>query len=88
MNLIFSRKKHFPPPLADTVINAIRKEEADAVLFSGDLTTTSLESEFKKAADAFAPLYEKWGDQLIVIPGNHDRYTPVSYTHLTLPTKA
>ena len=78
MNLVFSRKNHFPPPLADTVINAIRQEEADAVLFSGDLTTTSLESEFKKAADSFAPLYEKWGDQLIVIPGNHDRYTPSS----------
>ena len=78
MNLIFSRKNHFPPPLANTVINAIRQEEADAVLFSGDLTTTSLESEFKKAADSFAPLYEKWGDQLIVIPGNHDRYTPSS----------
>ena len=30
------------------------------------------------AADSFAPLYEKWGDQLIVIPGNHDRYTPSS----------
>ena len=78
MNLIFSRKNHFPAPLADTVVNAIAQENADAVLFSGDLTTTSLESEFKKASDAFAPLYKKWNDQLIVIPGNHDRYTPVS----------
>ena len=78
MNLIFSRKNHFPAPLADTVVNALAQEKADAVLFSGDLTTTSLESEFKKASDAFAPLYKKWNDQLIVIPGNHDRYTPMS----------
>lgn len=54
------------------------QEEADTVLFSGDLTTTSLDSEFREAADAFSPLYEKWGDNLIVIPGNHDRYTPKS----------
>ena len=78
LNLIFSRRKHFPRSLADTAIKAMLQEEADTVLFSGDLTTTSLDSEFREAADAFSPLYEKWGDKLIVIPGNHDRYTPKS----------
>ncbi len=78
LNLIFSRRKHFPRSLADKVIKAMLQEEADTVLFSGDLTTTSLDSEFREAADAFSPLYEKWGDNLIVIPGNHDRYTPKS----------
>ena len=78
INLIFSRRNHFPQSLADKVAKAIFEEEADVVLFSGDLTTSSLESEFIKAADEFVPLYEKWGDRLIVIPGNHDRYTPKS----------
>ena len=58
INLIFSRRNHFPQPLADKVTKAIFQEEADVVLFSGDLTTSSLESEFIKAADEFAPLYE------------------------------
>ena len=78
INLIFSRRNHFPQSLADKVTKAIFQEEADVVLFSGDLTTSSLEREVIKAADEFAPLYEKWGDRLIVIPGNHDRYTPKS----------
>ena len=30
------------------------------------------------AAKAFTPIHEKFGDRLIAIPGNHDRYTPLS----------
>lgn len=77
-NLLLSRRRHFPRSLAKAVITAISEQEADYVLFSGDLTTMSLESEFRDAASAFAPLYDKWGENLVLIPGNHDRYSPRS----------
>ncbi len=77
-NLLISRRRHFPKDLAESVIKAISEQTADYVLFSGDLTTMSLESEFGDAATAFAPLYDKWGENLILIPGNHDRYSPRS----------
>lgn len=77
-NLLISRRRHFPRDLAESVITAISEQVADYVLFSGDMTTMSLESEFRDAATAFAPLYDKWGENLILIPGNHDRYSPRS----------
>ncbi|HIG83097.1 MAG TPA: metallophosphoesterase [Verrucomicrobiales bacterium] len=77
-NLLLSRRRHFPKDLAESVMRSICEQEADYVLFSGDLTTMSLESEFRDAASAFAPLYDKWGENLVLIPGNHDRYSPRS----------
>ncbi|MFP6873873.1 MAG: metallophosphoesterase [Verrucomicrobiales bacterium] len=77
-NLTLCRRHRFPPRLAREAMAGIAGEEADMVLFSGDMTTMSLEGEFRDAARAFAPLYEKWGDRLVVIPGNHDRYSPRS----------
>ena len=77
-NLALRRRHKFPPHLAWKAARSILDQEADLVIFSGDLSTMSLEAEFKDAATAFAPLYEKWGDRLVVIPGNHDRYTPRS----------
>jgi 3',5'-cyclic AMP phosphodiesterase CpdA len=54
----------------------LASQTADYVLFSGDLTTTALPEEFAAGARAFAPLRDKWSERLILIPGNHDRYTP------------
>ena len=75
VNLLLNRRKKFPKYLGQQVLDHILEEEADLVVFSGDLTTASLKSEFQGAAELFAPLYEKWKERLIVIPGNHDRYT-------------
>ncbi len=77
-NLALRRRHRFPPRLAWDVMAGIAAEEADLVLFSGDMTTMSLEGEFRDAARAFVPLYEKWGERLVVIAGNHDRYSPRS----------
>ena len=78
VNLAMRRRHHFPAQLAREAMMQIASEDADLVLFSGDMTTMSLEGEFRDAAKAFAPLYEKWGDRLVAIPGNHDRYSPTS----------
>ena len=77
-NLALRRRHRFPQKLAWEVMDRIAGEDADMVLFSGDMTTMSLEGEFRDAARAFAPLYEKWGESLVVIAGNHDRYSPRS----------
>lgn len=78
INLWLNRRKKFPPAAGEQVVQAILDEEADLVVFSGDMSTQSAKAEFERAAQLFAPLQEKWGDHFFVIPGNHDRYTPRS----------
>ena len=78
VNLSLRRHKKFPPELAHAVARHIAASDADAVIFSGDMSTMSLNDDFAVAAEAFAPIHEKWGDRFFVIPGNHDRYTPLS----------
>lgn len=74
-NLLFHRRKKFPPALGQKVIEQILQEDADLVVFSGDFTTSAQKNEFALARKLFEPLLEKWGERLFVIPGNHDRYT-------------
>jgi len=75
INLLVNRAKHYPPDLGKKVVDTILDRDADAVIFTGDVSTASLISEFRSGWDLFAPLRDKWGDKFITIPGNHDRYT-------------
>ena len=52
----------------------------DAILCSGDFTTTALPGEFRTARNAWASLVESAEPSLgsFVVPGNHDRYTYTS----------
>ena len=74
-NLLLRRKNAFPPELGQKVIKAILEREADLVIFSGDASTASMMSEFEVSHALFQPIYDKWGDRFLVVPGNHDRYT-------------
>ncbi len=76
LNLLLRRARKFPPSYRRPVMEALWREEADLVVFTGDFSTFSLEEEFQEAAEWFGPLREKWGDRLFALPGNHDRYTP------------
>ncbi len=76
VNLALRRKFKYPPELGRAVVAEILKTDADAVIFTGDMTTASLLAEFEDAAELLSPLLEKWGERFIVLPGNHDRYTP------------
>lgn len=78
INLLAKRRAAFPPALAESVLADILEQEADLVVFSGDMTTASHPAEFAKCAELFAPLHDKWKERFIVIPGNHDRYSPHS----------
>ena len=75
-NLIVRRGRKFPESIARAVVARLASEEADYVLFSGDLTTTSLRVEFEAGRRLLEPLRAKWGERFLTIPGNHDRYTP------------
>ena len=86
INLTIRRRFKFPPSYAWAVAREVARQEADLVLFSGDFTTMSLNAEYQMAAEAFAPICEKFGDRLFAIPGNHDRYTPLSVRSNRLET--
>jgi 3',5'-cyclic AMP phosphodiesterase CpdA len=75
-NLVLRRGRKFPPSIALTLIERIAGENADYILFSGDLTTTSLRAEFDLGRRWLAALRSRWADRFLTIPGNHDRYTP------------
>lgn len=75
LNLLLKRAKRFPAANREKAIQAVLDQDVDLVLFTGDFTNFSLESEFREAARLFAPLREKWGENLLAIPGNHDVYT-------------
>lgn len=78
LNLILRRRRKFPPGYAEAVARRILEEDADLVIFSGDVSTLSRESEFRAGAGALQPIRDKWGERFFLIPGNHDSYTPVS----------
>lgn len=75
LNLLLKRRKKFPPSVGEQIVSDILEQEADLVIFTGDMTTASNKEEFKACAELFQPIHEKWGDRFFVIPGNHDRYT-------------
>ena len=78
INLALHRRTMFPPSLRRTVLNRVVEEDADVVIFAGDLTGSSQNDEFALAATLLRPIQQKWGDKFFLIPGNHDRYTPRS----------
>ena len=78
INLFARRRSKFPIELAHKVLDEIHRQEADLVVFSGDISTQSIEEEFQRGNRLFEPLVKKWGDRFFVIPGNHDRYSPRS----------
>lgn len=54
-------------------MDRVRAIEPDMALFSGDLSTTSLEAEFHDINRHVRPLAEQL--PVVLVPGNHDRYT-------------
>lgn len=79
-NLWLNRRRHFKPALWPAVRDQVIARAPDAILCSGDFTTTALPGEFRTARAAWADLVEKAKPSLgsFVVPGNHDRYTYTS----------
>jgi 3',5'-cyclic AMP phosphodiesterase CpdA len=73
-SLMLGRAKRFRQERISELVRRVCSLNADHILITGDLTTTSLHSEFQAARSALS----EWmvdPARLTVIPGNHDRYT-------------
>jgi len=73
LNHRLNRAGHFQVNTRDRLLNYLKDTDWDFLIFSGDLTTLSLEEEFYEARKQLEPLIQKGA--VIMTPGNHDRYT-------------
>lgn len=73
-NLWLKRRFRFDRSLLTPTLNHLDAQQPDAILLSGDLTTTALTGEFDDIARALAPIVADRPS--LFVPGNHDRYTP------------
>ncbi len=78
LNLILSRKRQYTPENLQALIHTFKDLGITHVFITGDLSSTSLESEFSEA-QAFVASLKKEGMQVFTIPGNHDQYTKQAY---------
>ncbi len=81
-NLLLRRMREFQHDKVFKLVEHFQKEGVDFVLISGDLSTTSLSSEFSKAS-LFIKQIKDLGMQVITLPGNHDHYTKKDYENKT-----
>ena len=70
-NLVWNRRNHFDAACFARCVHRAQDIEADLLLVGGDLTQTSLGSEFRIARR----ILSQFAGPKVVIPGNHDRYT-------------
>lgn len=78
LNLLLNRNKTFDHKSLYTLIPLFQELNIDAVLLTGDLTTTSHAVEFEMAKRFIDALREAH-IQVFLIPGNHDHYTRSAY---------
>ena len=76
-SLLRGRARRFQRERLGEVVEKVRSLDADHVLITGDLTTTSLDGEFADARAGLAPLLMDPA-RVTILPGNHDRYTLAS----------
>ncbi|MEM1108804.1 MAG: metallophosphoesterase [Planctomycetota bacterium] len=72
-NLLMNRRHRFNHALLPALVEKAKSLSPELVLFSGDVSTSSLESEFEALREVVAPLVENIPG--VLVPGNHDRYT-------------
>ncbi|MEM6854230.1 MAG: metallophosphoesterase [Planctomycetota bacterium] len=78
-NLLMNRRHRFNHALLPALVDKAKSLSPELVLFSGDVSTSSLEREFEDLLEVVAPLVEAApagaGIPGVLVPGNHDRYT-------------
>ena len=73
-NYLFRRQFMHNIELLKKAVDFILAEQPDAVVCTGDLTTTGQPAEFDIILDILAPLTEHPDIKMIYVPGNHDAY--------------
>ena len=74
LNYFLKRKAHFEGEQLLKLKDLFRREGVEYVFVSGDLSSTSLEEEFKIGKALFQEM-EKSQIKCLFVPGNHDHYT-------------
>jgi 3',5'-cyclic AMP phosphodiesterase CpdA len=72
-NLWLNRRHRFNHGLLPDLVEHAQSLDPELVLFSGDVSTSSLESEFEDLLEVVKPLTDQTPG--VLVPGNHDRYT-------------
>lgn len=67
-----NRSKHHLPAVLERLVAAVRAENADQLLLTGDLVQIGLESELRQASEWLAALDTP--EKVMLVPGNHDIY--------------
>ncbi|HEY5776051.1 MAG TPA: metallophosphoesterase, partial [Xanthomonadales bacterium] len=67
-----NRRKHYLPAVLDRLVDAVRAENADQILLTGDLVHIGLESEIAQATQWLHALASP--ERVMLVPGNHDIY--------------
>ena len=73
-----NRRKIYLPEVLARLCDAVKSENADQILVTGDLVQIGLESEIQQAAQWLTALGTP--DQVMLVPGNHDVYAKGSET--------
>ena len=68
-----NRRNHFLPAVLNNLVDAVRAENADQILLTGDLVHIGLWSEITQAADWLTTLGS--AGKVMLVPGNHDIYS-------------
>ncbi len=67
-----NRRKKYLPGVLEKLCQAVKAENADQIMLSGDLVQIGLESEIDQATRWLASLGSV--DKVMLVPGNHDAY--------------
>jgi len=78
LNLILFRRKMGKKQHLIELIKTFEHQKVDLVIISGDLSSTSMNFEFKLASEFVFEL-KKRNIDCIILPGNHDHYTKDAY---------
>jgi 3',5'-cyclic AMP phosphodiesterase CpdA len=78
LNLLLKRKYTLEPDKLTTLFPIFHEYKVDAVLITGDLTSTSYEKEFI-LAQQFIGCLRREKFKVFTLPGNHDQYTKKAY---------
>lgn len=73
VNHWINRRKRFDARRLAPLLKQLNTHEPDAIVHTGDFTTTASDHEFRTARKLFEALWNR--QPTVVIPGNHDRYT-------------
>ena len=67
-----NRRKHYLPAVLEKLVDAVRAENADQILLTGDLVHIGLETEIAQATEWLATVGP--AEKVMLVPGNHDIY--------------